>query len=800
MKTLFIFLLHLFFSSVFSQKISTVQPASHTFSGYVKDAKNGEIIIGATIFVKELKTGAASNVYGFYSISIPEGNYTVVYNSLGYLPVSKQIRLYNDTSSNVELVEEVKQLQEVTVSAENEDANVKNVEMSINKLDIKSIKKIPALLGEVDVIRSIQLLPGVTTVGEGASGFNVRGGTIDQNLVLLDEAPVFNSSHLFGFFSVFNPDAVKDVKLIKGGIPAQYGGRLSSILDVRMKDGNNKKFEVNGGVGIIFSRLSVEGPMAKGKGSFIVAGRRSYVDVLAKPFLNSDLKGSKFYFYDLTAKANYTFSDKNRLFLSGYLGRDVFGAANVFGFNWGNATGTLRWNHVFGEKVFLNTSLIYSNYDYSVEFGSNGGRDHFLWKSKIINYSVKPEFTYFLNTKNTIRFGAQSTYYNFVPGTARATSLGASTDFSLKDKFALESAVYISNEQKIGDLIILEYGLRISSYQYLGGDSVYTFNYAEPNTRKLVNTRTFAPQNTDVQNYNNFEPRFAAKIDITESSSIKLSYNRTTQYLHLISNTAASIPLDVWTPSTNNIKPQISDQEAIGYFKNFGKNNMYETSVETYYKYMQNQIDYIDGAQLRLNQYLEADLMTGIGRAYGAELYVRKTKGKFTGWISYTLARTERKVDGINQNNWYPNRFDKLHNLNVVSNYTLNARIEFSANFVFMTGTPTTFPTNRIDLVVAADPNNSATIIVPHNSQGSRNNYRIPPYHRLDLSVTLYQKKKEHRKWEWFVVASVYNVYNRLNPFSVYFQQNPDNVQQTQAVQYSIIGRVIPAVSFNFKF
>lgn len=799
-KLLFALSLFLISSLFFAQKKPTSPAGRYTISGYIKDAKNGEVLIGATVFVKDLKTGAAANVYGFYSISIPEGNYTITYNSLGYQSVTQTIQLTKDITQNIELTEEAKQLETVEIQSDRPDENVKSVEMSINKLDIKTIKKIPALLGEVDLVRSIQLLPGVTTVGEGASGFNVRGGSIDQNLILLDEAPVFNSSHLFGFFSVFNPDAVKDVKLIKGGIPAQYGGRISSILDVRMKDGNNKKFEVNGGVGVIFSRLSVEGPIVKDKGSFIVAARRSYIDVLAKPFLSSDLKGSKFYFYDLTAKANYTINEKNRVFLSGYLGRDVFGAKDVFGFNWGNITGTFRWNHVFGEKLFLNTSLIYSNYDYSIQFGSSSGADNFQWKSKIIDYSIKPEFSYFPNTKNTIKFGAQSTYYNFVPGTAKATSQGVSTDFSLRDKYALESGVYVSNEQKVGARFVLEYGLRFSLYQYLGGDSVYTFNDAVPNTRKTVATRTFASQNTDVQNYNNLEPRLSVKFDLNETSSIKASYNRTTQYLHLISNTTASVPLDVWNPTTNNVKPQISDQEALGYFINFGKDNMYEASVETYYKYMQNQVDYIDGAQLRLNQYLEADLLNGVGRAYGIEFFVRKTKGKFTGWISYTLARTERKVNGINQDNWYPNRFDKLHNINVVSSYSFTERLEVSANFVLMTGTPTTFPTNRIDLVLSTDPNNPATLVVPHNSADSRNNYRIPAYHRLDLSAIWHFKKKEEKSWESYLAFSVYNVYNRMNPFSVYFQQNPDNAQQTQAIQYSIIGRVIPAVSYNLKF
>jgi len=794
MKKIFFLLgLLVFIASAFAQKKFTV-------SGYIKDAKNGEAMIGATVLVKELKTGVSSNVYGFYSISVPEGNYSLVYNMLGYQPITKTVQLSQDLTQNMELAEEAKQLDEVVVNSEKADANVKSVEMSINKLDIKTIQKIPALLGEVDLVRSIQLLPGVTTVGEGASGFNVRGGGIDQNLVLLDEAPVFNSSHLFGFFSVFNPDAVKDVKLIKGGIPAQYGGRISSILDVRMKDGNNKKFEVNGGIGLIFSRLSIEGPIVKDKGSFIIAGRRSYVDVLAKPFLSSDLSGSQFYFYDLTAKANYTFNEKNKVFLSGYFGRDVFGAANIFGFNWGNSTGTLRWNHVFGEKLFLNTSFIYSNYDYSLQFGATSGPDGFQWKSKIIDYSIKPEFTYFLNSNNTVKFGLQSTYYNFVPGTAVATSNGIATNFSLNDKYALESGIYVSNEQKVGARLVFEYGLRYSAYQYLGGDSVYTFHDAEPNTRKVVDARTYAKQNTDVQNYNNWEPRLSAKFDLTENSSIKASYNRTTQYLHLISNTTASVPLDVWTASTNNIKPLIADQEALGYFRNFGKDNMYEASVEVYYKAIQNQIDYIDGAQLRLNQYLEADLMNGKGRAYGAEFFVRKAKGKLTGWISYTLSRSEQLTDGINSDKWYPTRFDKLHNLDVVASYALTKRIDVSANFVFMTGTPATFPTNRIDLVTSADPNNYANIVVPQNSQDSRNNYRIPPYNRLDISFTLHLKKKEKRKWDGFWVLSVYNVYNRQNPFSIYFQQNPDNSQQTQAIQYSIVGRVIPSLAFNFNF
>jgi hypothetical protein len=759
----------------------------YTLSGYLKDSKNGEMLIGATILVKELGTGSGTNVYGFYSISIPKGKYTIVLNYIGYQPITKEITLDGNLKLDAELTENTQNLEEVEVSSERSDANVKNVEMSVNKLDIKTIQKIPALLGEVDVIRSIQLLPGVSTVGEGASGFNVRGGGADQNLILLDEAPVFNSSHLFGFFSVFNPDAVKDVKLIKGGIPAEYGGRVSSILDVRMKDGDSKKLEVNGGIGLIFSRLSIEAPINKGKGSFIIAGRRSYIDLLAKPFLKGDLKDAKFNFYDLTAKANYTINDKNKIFLSGYLGRDIFGAG--FKFNWGNSTGTFRWSHVFDEKLFLNTSLIYSNYDYLLAFGETG-KDAFQWKSNIISYSVKPEFSYFKNTNNTIKFGLQSTYYDFVPGTATASSGGKSTDISLKDKFALESGVYISNEQKVGKSWVFQYGLRFSAYQYLGSGTEYIYKDTVPGMRKDVESTKTYTSGQVIKPYYNIEPRFSVKKDLSEKTSIKASYNRTTQYLHLISNTTASTPLDVWTPSTNNIKPQLCDQLALGYFQNFGNNDMFESSVEVYYKALQNQIDYINNANLLLNEHLEGDLLSGKGRAYGAEFYLRKVKGKFNGWLSYSLGRTERLVDGINRDKWFPNRFDKLHNVSLVANYDLNKRWSFSANFVFATGTPATFPTSRIEV---------QGYIIPQNADESRNNYRIPAYHRLDVSATMQLKKKERRKWEGFWVFSIYNVYDHQNAFSIFFRENADNPVNTEAVRYTIIGSLIPSVSFNFK-
>ncbi len=757
-----------------------------TLSGYVKNAKNGEEIIGAVISVKGTSNGVATNPYGFYSLTLPKGKYTIVYTLIGFEPQEFEVELFANKTNTIELSEKNQELKEVEIVSERADGNVKNVEMSVNKLDIKTIKKIPALLGEVDIIRGIQLLPGVSTVGEGAQGFNVRGGGVDQNLVLLDEAPVFNSSHLFGFFSVFNPDAVKDVKLIKGGIPAQYGGRLSSILDVRLNEGNNKKLAVNGGIGLIFSRLTIEAPIVKDKCSFIVAGRRSYIDFLAKPFLRDDLKKSKFYFYDLTAKINYIINDKNRVYASGYLGRDVFSSG--FKSNWGNTTTTIRWNHLFNQKLFLNTTVFYSNYDYELVFGQPNG-DQFSWRSKIINYSIKPEFTYYANTKNTVHIGGQATLYDFRPGRATFTSGDQSSDISLKDKWGVESAVYLDNEQRIGGRITAQYGLRYSMWQYVGPGKVYSYRDTVPNISKPLDDTINVASGKVIKQYGNLEPRFNIKFDLTESSSIKASYTRISQYLHLVSNTSASTPLDVWTPTTNNIKPQICDQVAAGYFKNFGESNNYESSVEIYYKNMINQVDYIDNANLLLNEYIEAELLNGKGRAYGLELFVKKNKGKFTGWLSYTLARTERKVEGINKGDWYPNRFDKLHNLNLVGFYQFNKKWDMSATFAFATGTPSTFPTNRI--VVQG-------YIIPTNADEKRNNYRIPAYHRLDLSVT--RQGKVRKRYESFWVFSVYNVYGRHNAFSVYFQQSDSGTNSTEAIQYSIIARPIPSISYNFKF
>ncbi len=770
-----------------------------TMSGYVKDATDGEALIGATIYISSLGTGATTNVYGFYSITLPEGSYEIDFSYIGYATQKKVVQLTQNNRLDIELEAEGKQLQEVVITSEKEEQGVKALEMSTNRLDIKTIIRIPAFLGEADVIKSLQQLPGVTTVGEGASGFNVRGGNVGQNLILLDEATVYNSSHLLGFFSVFNPDAVKDTKLYKGAIPAQFGGRISSLLDVRMKEGNNKDYEVNGGVGTIFSRVAVEGPLFKSDGSFIVAGRRSYADILARPFVEILGDGGALNFYDLTGKANYNINKRNRIFVSGYTGRDNFFFARNQGFSWGNNTGTIRWNKIFNDRLFANFSGIFSRYDYTLQFGEND-RDRFKWTSSIRNLTFKPSFTYFINTQNELSFGVEANYYSFKPANATVTSSGKSEPISLPEKFNLESAVYLGNSQKIGERFAIEYGLRFSYFNGFGPGTVYTFNDTIPGRRRSPVSQETVSRGKTTSTHQNFEPRFSMKVELDDRSSLKASYTRMAQYLHLISNTTASNPLDVWTPSSNNIKPQLGDQFALGYFRDFGQERSYEFSVESYYRNTQNQIDYIDGADLLINEFLEGDLLVGKGRAYGLEFYLQKKVGRLNGWVAYTLARTELKVDGINRNEWYATRFDQTHNLKVSGFYEINKRWSASANFTFVSGTPNTFPTSRYVI---------QGVLIPYNADDSRNNVRLPAYHRLDISFrlegkTLKRNGKERKNSDYWVFG-VYNLYGRRNPFSTYFTQGTDRVAQgapinSEARQLSIIGTLIPSVSYNFKF
>jgi len=769
----------------------------NTVSGYLKDVSDGEKLIGATVYVLETKSGTATNAYGFYSLTLPSGDYTLEFSYIGFEKKIQKITLTQNLQLDVELSSEAQELQEITVTSEGENARSQNLEMSVARLDISTIQKMPAFLGEVDVIKSLQSLPGVSTVGEGAAGFNVRGGSVGQNLILQDEAPVYNSSHMLGFFSTFNPDAVKDTRLYKGAIPAKYGGRLASILDVRMKDGNNKAYETTGGIGTIFSRLSFEGPMVKEKGSFIVSGRRSYIDVLARPFVEILKDGGALNFYDLTTKANYKLNDRNHVYLSGYFGRDNFFFDKQQGFSWGNSTATLRWNHLFSDKLFANVSGVFSNYNYRLQFGEDD-RDKFRWTSSITNYIIKPEFSFFINSNNELNFGTDIIYYTFNPANALGVSNGDAQRVVLAEKYNLETGLFINNAININPAWSIDYGVRYSDFRYFGPGTAYIFGDTTAGIRKPVQGAIDYTKGESIAHYNNLEPRFSTKISLSEKSSIKASYNRMVQYLHLISNTTASNPLDVWTPSSNNIRPEIGDQYTGGYFWNINKD--WEFSAEVYYRKTKNQIDYIDGADLLLNQFLEGDLLSGKGRAYGIELYLQKKTGKFNGWVSYTLGRTELKVDGINNGEWYAARYDQLHNLKITGFYDLSKRWSLSGNFVLTSGTPTTFPTSYI-LVQG--------VLIPYNADGSRNNVRLPAYHRLDLSARLegkeFNKHGKKRKNTDYWVFSIYNMYAHKNPFSIYFSQAdqrfvPGQTINTKATQLSIIGTMVPSISYNFKF
>ncbi|MCB0610711.1 MAG: TonB-dependent receptor, partial [Lewinella sp.] len=641
---------------------------------------------------------------------------------------------------------------------------------------------IPVVFGEVDLIKAIQLLPGVQTVGEGQSGFFVRGGGSDQNILLLDEAPVYNASHLLGFFSVFNADAIKDVQLYKGGIPASYGGRLSSVLDIRMKDGNNKQFSGSGGIGTISSRLTLEAPIVKDKGSFIVSGRRTYVDAFLPLFANNDstLKDSKLYFYDLNLKANYQLSEKDRLFLSGYFGRDVFGASNAR-VEWGNGTGTLRWNHIFSNKLFSNLTFIYSDFDYAISQEDNV--EGFKWDSKIRDLSAKFDFNYFLNPKNSIKFGYQGIRHSFSPGYARGT--GSETIYNslkLPETTSLEHGVYIENEQEISPSLSASYGIRASLFQNLGKATVYHYN----ENYQVTDSTTYGAGKV-YNSYFNLEPRVGLRLKIDDDKSVKASYNRMVQYMQLASNSQSSSPLDIWFPSSPNVKPQIADQVALGYFQNF-RNNTYETSIEVYYKKTRNAVDFKDYAELLLNEYLEGELRFGEARAYGAEFLIRKNKGKLTGWIGYTLSKSERRIKEINKGNWYNTDYDKTHDVAVVMTYELNKRSSFSLNWVYGTGAPTTFPTGRLYY-------NGEVIPV----YSDRNAYRMPDYHRMDVSYILKNREKPGRKLFWDLNFSIYNVYNRHNPYTITFKEDSEKPGETYA-EKTYLFPILPSVTWNFHF
>jgi hypothetical protein len=750
--------------------------SKYTISGYVRDATNGEELIGATVYISELQDGTISNEYGFYSITLPKGNYQVEFHYMGYVSVKQRVTLNQNQSIIKELSPNALDLEEIIISGERDDKNVKSTEMGTMKLDPAEVRMIPVLFGEQDILKTIQLMPGIKSAGEGSSGFHVRGGGADQNLILLDEAPVYNASHLLGFFSVFNSDALKDVKIIKGGMPAEYGGRLSSVLDIKMKDGNSKGYDFSGGIGLISSRLTVEGPIVKDKSSFIVSGRRTYADVFLKLSSREELKNTQLYFYDLNVKANYKISDKDRIFVSGYLGRDKFGFNDVMGVDWGNITGTLRWNHIFSDKLFSNTSLIYSDYNY--EINASFGDDKISILSGIQDFNFKEDLQYYLNSKNTIKFGLNAIYHTFIPGKVEVSSLD--TLFKIEDDFALETAAYVSWESEITSRLKINAGIRFSDFAALGPGDVFTYN-----EESIVTDTTNFRKNEIIENYWGFEPRFSASFLLNEKSSIKASYNRNRQYLQLVSNATSGTPMDAWIPSSNIVKPGISNQVALGYFRNFNDNS-FETSVEIYYKELQNQVDYKNGADLMFNPLIESQLVFGDGRAYGLELYIKKRSGKLTGWISYTLARTENQFDEISNGSWYPVKHDRTHDIAIVGMYQFNEKWNVSATWVYNTGDAVTFPSGKYMIDGR---------LVSYYTE--RNGYRMPDYHRLDIGVTYYRKKTATCESSWN--ASLYNAYGRENAYTINFRQSEDDPNVTEAVQMSLF-RFIPSISYNFKF
>jgi TonB dependent receptor/CarboxypepD_reg-like domain/TonB-dependent Receptor Plug Domain len=748
------------------------QNTKFTVSGTIRDAKTGEELIGASVVVQELAgIGITCNEYGFYSLTLKSGSYTLKTSFIGYEPITNKVILDKDLKLDINLSNGA-ELKEVIVSAKKQDENVTKAQMGVEKLDITEISKIPVLFGEKDVLKTIQLLPGVKSAGEGNSGFYVRGGSSDQNLILLDEAPVYNASHLLGFFSTFNSDAIKDVTLIKGNSPAQYGGRLSSVLDVKMNEGNDKNYQVKGGIGLISSRVSVEGPIQKEKSSFLVTGRRTYADVFLK--LSDQFKDNSLYFYDFNAKANYRINDKNRIFASGYFGRDKLGLGSAFGIDWGNKTGTLRWNSIVNPKLFSNTSVIYSDYNYNIKVTATG--TGFKINSQIQDWNLKQEFQYFPNTENSWRFGFNSIYHTLTPSRFKTDSGLGQPQIS---RFALENAVYANNTYTVNSKFNIDYGLRLSSYSILGGD---TYNIYQNGVKS--DSFVLAKGNWG-KTYFNVEPRVSLSYKVTDYSSIKLAYSRNTQNLHLLSNSTSTSPTDQWIGNSYNIKPEISDQVGLGYFRNFADNS-FEFSAETYYKNMQNQVDYRNGADINSAPDVESELLFGKGRAYGLELYLKKKTGPFTGWLSYTLSRTERKIDGISNNNWYAAKQDRTHDISIVGMYQLNANWSLAANWVYYTGNAVTFPSGKYNI--------SGKTIYNYTE---RNGYRMPAYHRMDLSAT-YEKKRAGRyqsSWNF----GLYNAYAHENAYTITFEDNPDDPTRTRAVQTALF-KFVPSITYNFKF
>ncbi|HEY8388241.1 MAG TPA: TonB-dependent receptor [Parasegetibacter sp.] len=772
-KKIFILTFAIFLTQIiFAQKKLTV-------SGTVRSADKGETLIGATVRMLNGTSGTVTNEYGFYSLLLDKGEWEISFSALGMKSKTIKISLQENVELNVELEVEAASLEEVVITASNYRRSLRQPQMGMEKLSITDIQNLPVLLGEKDALKILQLLPGIKSAGDGNSGFYVRGGAADQNLILLDEAPVYNASHLLGFFSTFNSDAIKDITVYKGGMPAQYGGRLASVLDIHMNDGNSKNLSVSGGIGLISTRLNVEGPIQKDQSSFLLSGRRTYADMFLKLSSDTTISKNKLYFYDFNAKLNYTLSKKDRLFLSGYFGRDKVAAGENFGLSWGNATATLRWNHLFSSRLFSNTSLIYSNYDYLININTSAAALDIV--SNIKDWNLKQELQWNAGNKHQVRFGFQSIYHRIQPGEVKPGESSPVNPSVLQTRYSWDNAIYLSDTWKFSDKIQLGYGLRVTFFSILGDGDFFNID-ADGN---ILDTLSYG-KGEFVKTYVNAEPRISISYSLNDFSSIKASYVRNTQNLHLLSNSVSSSPTDKWIASTNIVKPQIADQYAVGYYRNFS-GGAFEFSSEAYYKSMQNQIDYRDGADIFANSdAIERQLLFGIGRAYGWENLIKKTSGAFSGWISYTLSRTEKQINGINNGNWYNARQDRTHDIALVGMYKLNEKWTLSANWVYYTGDAVTFPTGKYTI-------DNQTIFY----YSERNGYRMPDYHRLDLGAVLVLKKTEKRLSE--LAFSLYNAYGRENAYTISFRDSEENPGTTEAVQVALF-KFIPSITWNFKF
>ena len=750
----------------------------YSLSGTISSSKTGETLIAATIRWAGTKVATLSNEYGFYSISLPKGTQQIEVSAIGFRSMTKTFDLNGPMRLNILLEEDANELETVSITSTSARRNIENPQMGMERINLTETKNIPMVLGERDVIKTLQLLPGVKSSGEGSGGFFVRGGSADQNMILLDEAPVYGASHLLGFFSTFNSDAIKNVTLYKSGMPAQYGGGLSSVMDVKMNDGNLQKFGVSGGVGMIAARLNVEGPIQKEKSSFLVSARRTYLDAFLKLSNDSTINSSSLYFYDVNAKANYILGEKDRIFVSGYFGRDVLAADQLAGINWGNATATVRWNHLFNSKLFSNTSLIFSNYNYKIK--AEEDESSLSLFSQIRDWNFKEDLQWYINGNNTLSFGLNSIFHTIKPGEVRAEGNSGMVSQDLENRYSLENAIYASNTWKVSDGFSLTYGLRLSAFSILGKGTYYDINPAGQ-----VTSETTYKSGEVVKTYVNLEPRIAASFQLSESAAIKASYVRNAQNLHLISNSNSASPIDRWTASTNIIKPELSDQVSLGYYKNLN-GDRYELTIETYYKDLKNQIDYRNGADIYTNKPIETQLLFGKGRAYGVEWLLKKKTGKLTGWLAYTLSKSERQVDGINNNDWYNTRQDRTHDISIVALYELNKKWSFSANWVFATGNAVTFPNAKYTLLGES-----------YFYYSERNADRMPAYHRLDVGATHILKKRKNFSSE--LSFSLYNAYGRANAYRIAFRENENQPNVTEAVKTSLF-RFVPSISYDFKF